>query len=241
MDSVKELQARIQKDFTFTKSELIHLFIAILITAFIFSFNDWGDDTFDLIIGLRHFVLTLFIAALAFFGRFSVQKVFSLQEGYKAEFKPWLPGWIIALAIAFVTLGRVPLVLAGTVSVAFMVRHRLGAFRYGFSHQDGAVIGVWGILANMILATLFAIGLHYAPSSFFFSKGIILNLIMGFCALLPLPYLDGLHIFFGSRSLYYITIVFVLLMGLLLLTKALIGLILAIIIVAGMTMLRLNA
>ena len=53
---------------------------------------------------------------------------------------------------------------------------------------------------------------------------------MAFCALLPFPQQDGLSIFFGTRNVFYIMILTVLLAAVLLLSKTTIGLILAIVI-----------
>jgi len=111
-----------------------------------------------------------------------------------------------------------------------MIRQRLGEFRYGFSYWANGMIGFWGVLGNMILAILFSIGLYFFPGSFFFTKGLHLNLIMGFLALLPLPQLDGLNIFFSSRTLYIVGILMVLLAAVLLLSKTAIGLVAAIIV-----------
>ena len=230
MVSRPELVSRIKEYFGFDKQEVSTLIIAILITGFIFSFRDWGVEQFNLAIGLKNLMIVLIIAAISFFFRISCQKIYGLSQGYQVQFKVWWAGIVLALIIAFVTVGRLPLVLIGGVVSSFIVKQRLGEFRYGASSSGRAMIGFWGVLGNLIMAILFAIGAYFLPQSFFFNKGIILNLIMGFSALIPLPQLDGLGIFFGSRALYYVGILTVLLTTLLLVTKTKIGLLLAIII-----------
>ncbi|MBT4936249.1 hypothetical protein HOL21_01255 [Candidatus Woesearchaeota archaeon] len=230
MANIKELIKRIQDFYRFSWQEISGLLIAVIFTAFIFSFRDWGGELFDIVIGLKNFVIVIFVAAISFTFRISCQKIYALSQGYKAEFKVWWVGLIIALVLAFISFGRVPLVLIGGVVTAFMVKQRLGEFRYGFSYLQNGFTSLWGILGNMILAIGFALGLYYVPQSYFFSKGLMLNVIMGFCALLPLPQLDGLNIYFGSRIMYYIAIVTVLLASVLLLTRTKWGLIIAIVI-----------
>ncbi|MBI2669119.1 hypothetical protein HYX14_04725 [Candidatus Woesearchaeota archaeon] len=230
MASWKELVARCIEYFSFSKEELQGILPAIAITAVIFSFRDWGADQFNISQGLIHLLIVGIIAAITFFFRISCQKIYALKEGYKADFKVWWAGLIIALILAFVSKGIIPLVLIGSISAAFMVRQRLGEFRYGFSHFDNANIGMWGMWGNLILAILFSVGLYYNPDSYFFSKGVILNLIMAFCTLLPFPQLDGLNIFFGSRNLYVFSIFIALLGSALLLSKTTWGLITAIVI-----------
>lgn len=230
MVSRQELRARIQDFFTFSRQEVTGLVFAILITAFIFSFRDWGEAQFDPTLGLQHLLLTLIIVAVSFLFRISCQKIYGLAEGYKAEFKVWFAGLAIALVLVFVSNGRLPVVLAGTMAVAFMVKQRLGEFRYGFSYWNNGVIAYWGVLGNMILAIAFASGVYFSPQNYFFHQGLMFNLIMGLSSLVPLPQLDGLNIFFGSRGLYFIAIFMVLLNAVLLLSRTAIGIILAIVI-----------
>jgi hypothetical protein len=230
MTSQQELQARVKEFYKFEKQEWVGLLIAIIVTAFIFSFRDWGDEFFDLVVGLTNLFLMLIITALTFTFRISCQKIYALGQGYKVRFKVWNLGLIIALVITFLSFGTLPLVLVGSAVAALMIKQRLGEFRYGFSYLDNAIISFWGILGNLILATLFAVGGFFFPYNYFFSKGLILNLVMAFCSLIPAPQLDGLNIFFGSRNLYYFAIGLVLVIGVILLTGTKIGLILTILI-----------
>ena len=143
MVSSQELKERVKEFYKFEKQELASLGIAVLITAFIFSFRDWGDDFFDFIVGLTNLILTLLITAFTFAFRISCQKIYALSQGYKVEFKVWNLGLLIALIVAFFSNGILPLVLGGSVVAALMVKQRLGEFRYGFSYLDNAIISFW--------------------------------------------------------------------------------------------------
>jgi len=233
MVSFPELRSRIQEYFSFSRKELLPLVAAIFIMAFIFSFRDWGGEQLDVSLGVAHLFLAIIIVAISFLIRFSWQKIYALSQGYRATVKVWWLGLIIALLVAFISLGRLPLVLIGTVAVAFLERQRLGEFRYGFSYEQNGRIAFWGMAANLVLAILFAVGLYFSPDSYFFSKGVLLNLAMAFFSLLPLPQLDGLAIFFGSRVLYGMALGMVLLAGVLLLTGTTLGLILAVVLASG--------
>ncbi len=227
MVNFKELGSRIKVDFSFSRQEIVGLSVAVLVTGFVFSFRDWGVEEFNLTVGLRNFLLTTSLAAITFFFRASCQKIYGLIEAHQAQLKIWWPGLLISLVVAFVSFGRIPLVLLGAMVPAFAVRPRLGEFRYGFSYWVNGIIAYWGIMANLILAILFAFGSYFAPDNYFFTKGLWLNIIMAFCSLLPLPQLDGINIFFGNRWLYYIGIALVLLAAVLLLTKTLFGIVFA--------------
>ncbi len=228
----EELRARIKDYFTFEKQELAILIPAIFITAFMFSFKDWGEESFQFWTGLGNLIVVSIIVAVSFFVRFSWQKIYALKEGYVAQFKGWWAGILIALVLTLVTNGRAPLVLIGGVVSSLMIRHRLGEFRYGFSYLDNAKISYHGVIANLILALFFAVGLYFFPENYFFSKGLLFNWIMALCAAFPLPQLDGLNIYFGSRAYYYVTLALVAIFGILLLTQTKIGLVLAVFITA---------
>ena len=227
MVSIKELNERIKEFFSFSKQEITSIIILMLVMGFLFSFRDWGTEQLDLWFGLRNFAVVSIIFLISLLNRFAWQKVYALSEGYKAEFKIWWLGIGISIILTFITFGRVPAILIGGMSVALMVRQRLGEFRYGFSYWNNALISFWGLLGNLVLALLFAIGGYYLPQSYFFSKGMMINLLMGFYALFPLPQLDGLSMYFGSRTIYGISIFLVLLTSVLLLSRTAWGLIIA--------------
>ena len=61
-----DLSYTIKEHFTFTSEELRALIIGIIISAFMFSFDEWGAATFDVGIGLRNLFNAMLIATLAF-------------------------------------------------------------------------------------------------------------------------------------------------------------------------------
>ena len=234
MVSWSENIARYKSFLKFTKQELVGLFASAFIFGFIFSFRDWGGDSLNVGIGLTHFLITSLIVGISLVFRIGWQKLYSISQGYKAEFNFWWGGIIASLILTFVTLGYVPLVLIGAISLTFHTRQRLGEFRYGFSYKDNSVSALWAIWASLLLATIFAVGLYFSTQSYFFQQGMVFNLMMAFCALIPLPQLEGLQAFFGGRWFYYVAVGAVLLGATLLLSRTSIGLIIAIILGAIM-------
>lgn len=234
MVSRQELWVRVKEFLRFSRAEAINLLLAVFLIGFIFSFRDWGLETFDAVLGLQHLFGLVLVAGISVFFRIACQKIYALSQGYNAEFKLWWTGMLIMLVLAFISMGRLPVILIGTMATGLMIKQRLGEFRYGFSYKDNSTIALWGIYGNLIMALLFAIVLRFFPESYFLSNGLIINLVMAFFALLPLPQLDGLQIFFGSRPLFYLGLVLVILGGILLLSKTLVGLILSIVVGAAL-------
>ena len=229
MTNILELISRVRNDFRFSKQELTGLGVAILVTGFLFSFKNWGGDKFNLLIGLKNFLLTTLAAGIGFLAHVGPQKIYCLGEGYKAEFKTWWPGIIIVLVLGFISAGNITLILAGGMFMSFMVRQRLGEFRYGYNLEQQAVTAFWGIYGSIILATIFRIFTYYFPQNLFFEKGLLICLIYAICSLLPIPGLDGLNLFFGSRMIYFFSIVLVVVITLLFFLGGGVGLMVAII------------
>jgi len=229
MVNILELMSRIQKHLRFNHQELVGLVLGILVTGFIFSFKDWGVDKFNLLVGLKNLVITVLAALVGYLAHLIPQKIYALGEGYLAEFKPWWPGIIIALVLGFVSAGNITLILAGGMFLSFMVRHRLGEFRYGYNLEQQAVTGFWGVYGLLIMATIFRIFTYYFPKVLFFEKGLLICLIFAICALLPIPGMNGLNLFFGSRMIYFFSLILVVVFSLLFWLGGGIGLVVAIV------------
>jgi len=232
-----ETLSRVREYFRFSKVELTSLLVVTLVIGFIFSMRHPGEEL-RFFNWLKFFFLSVILAALSMFTRISLQKIYALHRGYYGEFKIWWEGLVGSLIVAFLSLGWVPLILVGGLNTIFMVRQRLGEFRYGYSYEENSVACIWGLIGNLYLATLFGILSLAYPESFFFTTGITMNLIMGICFLLPLPWLDGLKVFFGSRFYYFVALAAWLLVTLLLISGTKIGLI--IVVLAGVLYIIFN-
>ena len=224
-----ELYSRVQEFYTFDKDELVGIGVAILISAFVFTFRDWGSEQFNIGIGLVNLLILIGIAAISFFFRVTCQKIYGLSQGQSVRFKVWWPGLFIMILLAFISAGRIPVLFLGASSSAFMVKQRLGEYRYGFSYLLHGIAAFWGVLGNLILALLFSLAAYFWSYNYVLSKAINFNLIFALCALLPLPQLEGLSIYFGNRYVYIISIVTTLAVSLLLLSRTKIGLLMTLI------------
>ncbi|MBW2977033.1 hypothetical protein KY347_06320 [Candidatus Woesearchaeota archaeon] len=203
MEEIVDLQDKIKRYFKFTPLELRSLVIAILITAFVFSFRDWGyGEVFNFGVGLFNFFNAVLIVALSFLVHISVQRVWSLGTGYRLEWKMWSYGLLFGLIIAFLTNGAVWwLILPGGFMVHHMAGHRLGWFRYGINYWAIGLIAVTGSFATIFLAAVFKALSAIALNSLI-QKVIAFNIAYAVCSLLPIPPLDGSRTFYGSRMLY---------------------------------------
>jgi len=192
---------RIRRYFAFSRNELVALLISIVAMAFIVGFND-GNKTFVLSVFAGNFALSLFAVAIAVFAREAAHRVFALNMGYKAQFKPFLYGLLAGIILAFMTNGNkwVTFLAYGGVSLNIMEKHRLGYFRYQLGYFDLGKVSLAGPLANLTVAGLVKAMTFLPPA--ISQKLILVNVIFAITNALPIPPLDGANIMFASKTFY---------------------------------------
>ena len=202
MGQFVDLIYKIKKYFIFTPAELRGLIIAILITAFIISFKEWGNGgAVDFAFGLFNYFNALLIVTLGFLAHISAQRVWSLATGYRLEWRMWGFGLLIGIIIVFLTNGNIWLILPGGILIHHLGGHRLGWFRYDINMWALGLIAVSGPLASISLAILFK-GLGAIVTNAVIQKAIVFNIAYALFSLLPIPPLDGSRTMYGSRMLY---------------------------------------
>jgi len=201
-----ELTDRIKKHFKFTPEELRAIVIGILIMAFIISFDRWGVKNFDFMLGLKNLFGAVLIVALAMLLRISAQRVQALSVGLKIEYRPWIYGLLAGLVVIIVTNGKLWLLAPGGILVYHLAGHRLGYFRYGLNTWPIGVCGMVGIWANLFLAAVFKLLIPHFPENILLHQAMTFNVWYAVYQSLPIPPLDGSHIFFASRLLFVFNI-----------------------------------
>lgn len=200
-----ELAARVESRFGFSKKELTHLFVTVIVAAFILSFRKWGGDEFSLVKGLANLLITVIILFVSFLIHFSAQKLVALKKGYKSEYKYWLNGTLISLGVCFFSYGFFPLFFTGSLWHEVIPKLRMGVFRGGEKHKDLGYIAFAGPLVNIIIVGLVA-PIYLATKSPFLYTIIIANLLIGVFSLLPIPTFEKLRHFKGGTTGLYLFI-----------------------------------
>ncbi len=196
----------IKRYFWFSKEELKSLAIVVLVFAFIFSFREWGEETFDFLFGIKNFLIAVVIVGLGIFIHEAGQRLSALKVGFKTEVRVWWYGLLAALILCFITNGKLTLFAATGMWIHHLAVHRLGRFRYGPNVQAFGVIALMGPMANILAATLvkfMQVNLHLIPlDSVFAQKFFFFNWLFALLNLLPIPPLDGSRLLFYSRLTY---------------------------------------
>ena len=196
----------IKKYFAFSEEEIKALALSILGLAFIISYNKWGGETFNFWIGLRNFFNAILLVTLSLLVHQSAQRVAGFSVGLKVEYKIWVYGLVIGLALCVVSLGKLWFLAPGGIIMYHMAGHRIGSFRYGLNFWPMGLVALSGSLATLVLAMILKILLSIAPGNVLLQQALFFNLVFAVITMLPIPPLNGSHLFFASRLMYAFSI-----------------------------------
>lgn len=200
MNRWQELKFRFQNT-PITKKEHRDLLISIIVTTFIFAFDD-GRSTFEITYWLLNFGKIFLMIALAFYVHEFGHRLLALHVGFRPEYRMWVTGLLIGLIFTFLTRGQWYIVLPGGLYLYHMAHRRLGHFRYGLNYFSSGMVAVAGPLFNLLIATFWETLALFGIMPEFFRQMAFINLYYAVFSLLPLPNLDGIHMFFASRPTY---------------------------------------
>jgi Zn-dependent protease len=201
MYSWRNFVDKVKRYFPLEKSESRGLLITIVILGFIFSFRDWGTTTFNVSIGLRNFVITMLLVALAMLVHELAHRTIAIWLGYRSQYKVWLLGLVIGLVVAFVSNGYLLFIAAGTLVITHLEVHRLGKGYYATNMKHLGWIAMSGPIANMLFAVVLK-SIYLATSSPLVHKAMLINIWIALFDMLPIPPFNGSRTFFGSRFIY---------------------------------------
>lgn len=202
-----EFLFKLKRHLRFEHNEMRDIFVTILVVTFIFAYDD-KHPTFMLSHWLFNFLKILIIVIVTIGLHWVAQKMSSLHTGFKAHYKMWSTGLIIGVIFAILTKGKWYIILPGGMLFSHMAVLRLGHFRYGLNYVTQGILAVSGPLANLFFATVFKTFALWGIMPEFFNLMTFINLYYAVFTMLPLPKLDGLYMFFTSRSWYVVIFFF---------------------------------
>ena len=176
-----------------------------------------------------NFVLTFAIFLGLLIGRLSMQKIFSLSQGYVLRYKPFWEGTMLTTFIGVLSLGYIFVPMLGSFHTDFLKRQRLGKFFYGYDYHEHALIIFMTTLVTLFAAIMFR-ALSLYVDWFVLDKVVYFLVVLSLAQILPVPWLEGLQVFFGNRFLYSFLSMFSLIVAVLLFIPSTITTVLALII-----------
>jgi len=201
----------------FTKKEITYLLVASIIAGFVFSFDEWGTDVFNLSIGLTNLLKATTLVLIIYTVHTFSQKLIAKKSSCDLEFDlittEKIPlthiiipkgfkftGPLITLIFSLVSNGKLIFVALASFKSKVNRKKRIGHQWTNLKDIEEANIAAAGPISNVCLLLIFKILLPFSQS--FFSKGMFIASSLAIFHMLPLPKYDGIKIWAGSRTLY---------------------------------------
>ena len=158
----------------FYKGEMLQIFISVVTISLAFS-----------LAALTSFPLILFTVGIGFILHELAHKAVAQHFGAVAYYKAWMEGLALAIVIALATGGRFTFAAPGAVYI----------HKKNLTRREDALISGAGPFVNIVIA-LFFLMLVKSPSLGTLAMfGFHVNAFLALFNLIPVPPLDGSHVF----------------------------------------------
>ena len=209
------------------KKEVNAFVFSIVLLGFIFSFNKWGVNTFNIETGLKNWFRMILVAGVTLSTHLFAQKTIAKKYGsiteynllkikqywftkvthFKKAFKKGIPlGPILAIIFSFISNGLIKFAAIGSSKIESIKVLRLGKKFKHLTNFEVALIALAGPLANILLAIIFQAALvnYSIPLKPFIN----MNIAIALYSMIPFSSLNGSKIFFGSKLTYLFSLIF---------------------------------
>jgi len=186
------------------RKEMMNFMLAVIIMAFLFSFNDWPD----LKKGLINYLTYLIIVSISFFIYETCMRIFSKKLDIKSEYELRPNMIFLSFFITIITNGNFPFFLVGYHKLKLLTKERLGYKFESIQRKEKAIIAFKSIGMSLLLAII----LSFFKTNPLIQKAMIFNILFSIYNLIPWPPTDGslmlyrmggawVFLFFGSIGL----------------------------------------
>ena len=199
----------------FSKKELLTLIIASLILGFVFGFDD-KQTVFEWSFWFSNYVLFFIISLIALTIFYIAEKKIAALYKTTSSFEIWnikrlgfaeasrsknplYIGLFVPLFLTFLSNGILPFTAVTQSSDETRSSHKLGKTYSRLSEFELSRISVAGPFTLAIFAIIIKLMSNIIPSS---DKIIFVSLAIAISNMLPLPKLNGIKAYFGSRLNY---------------------------------------
>ncbi len=185
----------LKRYFKVSQKEWLSILLVAATIAFIFSYNDWGDKSFDLAAGLTALTLDFLGALLVMVTHVLVNKAIAIYYGVWSDYEHYGLGLLVGVFIAFLSFGYLPFWITGYFRYKSIPNLRIGKFR-------GTLVKPWeeglitaGVIFTHILLTIPLGTLYNLTHIHFFLTLVALNLLTALYTLLPLPLIQTTNVY----------------------------------------------
>jgi Zn-dependent protease len=180
----------------------MHIALALVALSFSFEFVLFRNEIFEgnilanIPLIAIFFLQTLFIMAFSFVLHELGHKYVAQKKGLWAEFRAWPAGLLLAVVMAIVSKGGFVFAAPGAVVIG---PKKQGTTEFSFKtleKKDVGLIGIIGVIINIVLATIFGLLSIIFPAKIFMI-GAQINGILAVFNLIPIAMFDGAKVWYG--------------------------------------------
>jgi hypothetical protein len=196
-DTIPDYVYRFRHYFKFNWEEVIGFIVTAVFAGFILTFNEWGEEKFEVALGIRALiVMSLFLLVTLFVTVLAI-KLVSLRIGYEVYYEPHLLGMMFGLVICVASAGWLPIFLPGGFRFHQPMRMYVGHWRgYMRTYYIPAICGAVPML--MLLYVTILSPIYIATGSEIIARFIVALLLFAVYSLIPLP---NVALEYGGRVL----------------------------------------
>jgi hypothetical protein len=188
-----------------SKEEIKQILITAGMIAFVWAFDDWGGESFNLFAGLLNTIIAAIFAIICIVFNQIGQRFVAVYYGYDPVYEYGALGLMLAVVVTFASRGFLIFFLPGGVNLRHLTASRLGEFRYYTNDWEWAKVGFMGPFMNIFLAAM----LSPFKANTWISQLILMNIFFAIYALIPLPQNLGLYLFYPHIYFWTFTVGFV--------------------------------
>lgn len=200
------------------KTQYLHWLATSLVIGFIFSFNLWGINSFNAMIGFGNWIKFSIYVFLALFSLDFGIRLGAVAFGYAPKYSNWKLGLFFSIFLVFVTNGGLFILSPGGFHFKPVEGLQIGKFKKGFVRKDMSYIIFLGffflVLYTALIKKFFpSIATEAIPVAFFiafwslFPYDLVLKYFIKECPISNFSYLVA-----STNSLFsFFTIIFLLL------------------------------
>lgn len=197
LDTLPDYVYNVKQYLKFSWDELVGFLVTSLFGAFIITFNDWGEGTFELAVGLRTLLAVFVFLLLALAFTVLLCKLYAVRVGYEMTYRPHLIGMMFGLVLVVASAGFLPIFVPGGYDFKRPVRRYAGHWR-GY-HRPWEIAMIAGWFPMLFLAYVLVLSpLYLMTGSFLVYKFIVACCLVAVYSLIPAP---NVALEYGGRVL----------------------------------------
>lgn len=192
----------IMREYRITSAEIRRYIIVILCLSFVFSFDQWGTDTFNVGAGIGNWILTAVIALIAVLLHDAGHRLVAMYRNEQITYHLSRNALLWSLLLVFLSNGKLTLLLGGYIEAKQIRGGRHGQYPRFIGPGSQWPNMLAGPFLNILAGGIAHFLAQNGIAAWFFAPFAAFNVIYALSHLIPIPPFDGFYLFLYSRAFF---------------------------------------